>query len=112
MTQHQWRSQVFPNTVRDYWVYVPAQYEETKPAAVMVFQDGHTYVSETGDFRVPIVFDNLIHKKEMPVTIGIFVNPGHYGETYPENQWRGNNRSVEYDTLGDAYVRFLLDELL
>ena len=27
-------------------------------------------------FRVPIVFDNLIHKKEMPVTIGIFINPG------------------------------------
>ena len=58
------------------------------------------------------MFDNLIHKGEMPVTIGIFVNPGHRGDEFPENRWRANNRSYEYDSLGDQYARFLLEELL
>ena len=71
-----WTSKIFPGTVRDYWVYVPAQYDGKKPACVMVFQDGGSYVNAKGQFRVPTVFDNLIHKKEMPVTIGIFINPG------------------------------------
>ncbi len=106
------RSQTFAGTIRHYWVYVPAQYTGASPAAVMVFQDGHKYVDVNAEYRVPVVFDNLIHQKAMPVTIGIFVNPGHFGETYPENQWRGNNRSVEYDTPSDRYARFVIDELL
>ncbi len=107
-----WKSQVFPGTIREYYVYVPAQYDKAKPAAVMVFQDGHAYVNKEGDYRVPVVFDNLMHKGEMPVTIGIFVNPGHRGETMPENRWRANNRSVEYDTLSDQYARMIIDEIL
>ncbi|MCA9210057.1 MAG: esterase family protein, partial [Planctomycetales bacterium] len=87
-------------------------YDGSQPAAVMVFQDGHAYVKEDGEFRVPIVFDNLIHRGQMPVTIGIFINPGHNAEQLPENPWRGNNRSFEYDTLSDQYARFLLDEML
>jgi enterochelin esterase-like enzyme len=83
-----------------------------KPACVMVFQDGIVYVSETGDFRVPVVFDNLIHKQEMPVTIGIFLNPGHEGEPPPEKPFAGSNRSFEYNTLSDQYARFLLEEIL
>ena len=63
----------------------------------MVFQDGHAYVSETGEFRVPVVFDNLIHKGEMPVTIGIFIDPGHLGSDSPGNRWQASNRSFEYD---------------
>src|SRR5262245_38859809 len=70
-------SKVFPDTARDCWIYIPAQYDGSKPAALMVFQDGGGYVSETGAQRVPIVFDNLIAKGEMPVTIGVFVNPGN-----------------------------------
>ncbi|MCA9202819.1 MAG: esterase family protein [Planctomycetales bacterium] len=112
VTKHEWRSEVFPGTIREYWVYVPAQYDGSQPAAVMVFQDGHAYVKEDGEFRVPIVFDNLIHRGQMPVTIGIFINPGHNAEQLPENPWRGNNRSFEYDTLSDQYARFLLDEML
>ena len=112
ITKHMWHSDVFEGTVREYWVYVPAQYEGSRPACVMVFQDGHTYVDENGQFRVPVVFDNLIHKGEMPVTIGIFINPGHRGERMPENRWRANNRSFEYDTLSDQYARFLLEEIL
>ncbi len=120
VTQHAWESQVFPGTLRDYWVYVPAQYDAGKPACVMVFQDGQAYVNEKGDFRVPVVFDNLIHKKGMPVTIGIFINPGNDpkknpppkpGEK-PATPWRASNRSFEYDTLSDQYARFLEKEML
>jgi len=112
MTTHILESQIFKGTRREYSVYVPAQYRAEKPSCVMVFQDGHAYAKEDGDVRVPIVFDNLIHKGDMPVTIGIFVNPGHRGDAFPESRWKANNRSYEYDSLGDEYARFLLEELL
>jgi enterochelin esterase family protein len=111
VTKHSWTSTIFPHTVRDYWIYVPAQYDPKQPACVMVFQDGGAYVNVKGEFRVPIVFDNLIHKKEMPVTIGIFINPG----TIPpggDRKTPSSNRSFEYDTLSDQYARFLEKEIL
>ena len=104
-------SQVFPGTERDYWVYVPKQYDPAKPAALMVFQDGGGYQSTNGSFRAPVVMDNLIAKKEMPVTIGVFINPGNIPAAEPGQKSR-SNRSYEYDSLGDAYTRFLLEELL
>jgi enterochelin esterase family protein len=107
-----WKSQIFRDTVRQYWIYVPAQYDSARPAAVMVFQDGHKYVSVEQEYRVPIVFDNLIHKHEMPVTIAVLVNPGQRGEALPTDPWRADNRSAEYDSLGDQYARFLVEELL
>lgn len=116
VTEHVWKSTgVFPGTIRRYWVYVPAQYDAAKPAALMVFQDGHAYVDPKGQFRVPIVFDNLIHAGDMPVTIGVFVDPGHKKEALPEKPgWQPapENRSFEYDSLSDAYAKFLIDELL
>src|SRR5438067_9725404 len=69
-------STVFPGTVRDGGVYVPAQYDPSKPAALMVFQDGMGYLSTNGGWRVPLVFDNLIAANAMPVTIAIFLNAG------------------------------------
>jgi enterochelin esterase-like enzyme len=108
----EWRSQIFPGTIRQYWIYVPAQYDRGRAAAVMVFQDGHTYVNTEREYRVPIVLDNLIHRKEMPVTIGIFITPGHVGETMPENPSRASNRSLEYDTLSEQYARLVIDEIL
>lgn len=109
-------SKVFPDTTRDGWIYVPAQYDGSKPAALMVFQDGHAYVGTgaSAQMRVPIVFDNLIAKGDMPVTIAVFVNPGHRGADAPGKDGWGNrsNRSVEYDSLGDAYAKFLIEELL
>jgi enterochelin esterase family protein len=111
VTKSTWKSEIFPGTVRDYWVYVPAQYDEKKPACVMVFQDGGSYQDLRGSFRVPIVFDNLIHKKEMPVTIGIFINPGAFPSANPKERPR-SNRSFEYDTLSDQYARFLEKEML
>jgi gluconolactonase len=104
-------SKIFPGTVRDNWIYVPAQYRRDVPACVMVFQDGGRFVPLDGPWRVPIVFDNLIHKKEMPITIGVFTNPGVLPAPRPNAQPRFN-RSFEYDGLGDDYVRFLLEELL
>jgi enterochelin esterase family protein len=106
-----WKSEVFPNTFRRYWIYIPAQYEAGKPAALMVFQDGHKYVDTAAEYRVPVVFDNLIHKGQMPVTIALFVNPGHSSEQFPE-PWRESNRANEYDALGDQYAQLLIGELI
>src|ERR1051326_6497695 len=97
-------STVFPGTVREGGVYIPAQYGPAKPAALMVFQDGLGYMSTNGSWRVPWVFDNLIAAREMPVTIGIFLNPG-----MREGQ---SNRGFEYDSVGDAYARFLIGEVI
>src|SRR6266513_385485 len=97
-------SMVFPGTVRDGGVYIPAQYDPSKPAALMVFQDGMGYLSTNGGWRVPLVFDNLIAANAMPVTIAIFLNPGSR-----EGQ---SNRSFEYDSLGDAYAKFLINEAI
>lgn len=95
-----WASAIFAGTTRDWWVYVPSQYAAGTPAAVMVFQDGNSVRT-----FVPTVFDNLIARGEMPVTVGIFINPGVFADGRP-------NRSVEYDTLSDSYARFLLEEIL
>jgi sugar lactone lactonase YvrE/enterochelin esterase-like enzyme len=98
------QSRIFPGTVRDYWVYVPKQYDAAQPACVYVNQDGVQY-------NAPAVFDELIAKKEMPVTIGVFVMHGRVKATSDQALDRFN-RSYEYDGLGDSYARFLLEELL
>jgi enterochelin esterase family protein len=106
------KSKVFAGTVRQYWVYVPARYAPDKPANVLFLQDGQRAVNSKGSIRAPVVLDNLIHRDEIPVTVGIFVTPGQRGEAYPEGLGNPNNRSVEYDSLGDAYARFVVDELV
>ncbi len=106
VTKHIWDdSRIYPDTTHDYWVYVPAQYTDAEPACVMVFQDGQAYVHLEGPVRAPTVFDNLIHKGEMPVTIGIFINPG-------SSEHVDDQRSAQYVPLTDAYARFLLEEIL
>lgn len=113
MTQHEWRdSKVFPGTVRKYAVYQPAQYDPKKPTPVIVFQDGHNYAKLDGEFRVPVVLDNLIAARDIPPMIAIFINPGHVATELPKEPWKSSNRSVEYDTLSDAYARFLIEEIL
>ena len=111
VTKYTWTSKVYPGTTRDYWVYVPAQYKPDTPAATMVFQDGAGYVSEDGSWRVPIVFDNLIQRGEMPVTIAVLINPGVLPSLSPNDPPRAN-RSLEYDTITDRYSRLVLDEIL
>lgn len=107
-------SKVFPGTERQGWVYIPAQYDGSRPAGLMVFQDGHAYVSTNGRMRAPVVLDNLIAKGQVPPLIGVFINPGHRGSNAPNaNTWGPrSNRSLEYDGLGPDYARFLTDELL
>lgn len=99
------QSNIFPGTYRDYWVYVPAQYTPDQPACVYINQDGIQW-------QAPEVFDNLIHSKEMPVTIGVFVMHGRVKAADPGIALDRFNRSFEYDGLGDNYARFLLEELL
>lgn len=111
VTKYLWESPSFQN-FREYYVYVPDQYDASKPSALMVFQDGHAYVDTTNDWRVPVVFDNLIAKGQMPVTIGLFITPGHPTKDFPENRFRNANRANEYDEMNDLYVNMLLEELI
>ena len=104
-------SKIYPGTTRDWWIYVPSQYKAENPAHVMVFCDGGGFVKDDGNFRVPTVFDNLIASGQMPVTIGIFINPGVFPAADPKAK-PGSNRSFEYDSLGDLHARFLIEEIL
>jgi sugar lactone lactonase YvrE/enterochelin esterase-like enzyme len=99
------QSRIFPGTWREVWIYVPAQYKPDQPACVYVNQDGIQW-------KAPTVFDNLIYKNEMPVTIGVFVTPGRVMADSGANALNRFNRSFEYDGLGDAYARFILTEIL
>jgi sugar lactone lactonase YvrE/enterochelin esterase-like enzyme len=98
-------SSIFPGTRRDYWIYIPAQYKPDHPACVYVNQDGIQW-------KAPTVFDNLINSREMPVTIGVFIQPGRVMAADTSAALDRFNRSFEYDGLGDNYVRFIMDEIL
>ncbi len=109
-------SEAYPGTLHDYCVYVPAQYNAAKPAALMIFQDGQAFLHPEGDYRVPAVFDNLIYRREMPVTIAVFINPGRTPEqpVASRKDWgdRSTNRPQEYNALDDKYARVIVNELL
>src|ERR1022692_2159108 len=107
---------VYPGTQHTYWVYVPAQYDPAVPASLMVFQDGQAFKQEDGDLRAQNVMDNLIYRHEIPVMIGVFINPGRTPEQ-PEPtpaDWgdRTTNRGPEYNTPDDKYPRVVVDELM
>ncbi len=112
----EWNSKILVGTSRRYWIWVPAQYTGEKPACLLVFQDGQraSNPDPSAALRVPQVMENLIHKKEMPVTIGLFITPGNTSDHYPDNLGFGNpnNRAPEYDALSDAYARMLIEEIL
>ena len=109
-------SEAYPGTQHTYWIYVPAQYERSSPASLMVFNDGQAFKNMDGDLRVPNVLDNLIVRREIPVMIAVFINPGRTAEQpepTPQN-WgdRTTNRPTEYNSLDDRYARVIVDELL
>ncbi|MBV9883016.1 MAG: esterase family protein [Sphingomonadaceae bacterium] len=110
----EFRSQVFAGTVRRYWVYVPAGYDPARPPNLLVFQDGQRATNPNGSLRIQNVLDNLIARGEIPPTLGLFVTPGNMSDHYPDTLGMGNpdHRAAEYDTLSDAYARFLTGELL
>lgn len=110
----EFHSEIFSGTVRRYWLFVPAQYDASVPASVFVFQDGQRATNPVGPLRVHQVMENLIARGEMPVTIGIFVTPGHTSTAYPDDLGMSNpnHRAEEYDAMNDRYARFLIEELL
>src|SRR5204862_2163274 len=103
-------------TQHTYFVYVPAQYDPKQPACLMILQDGQAMMFPEGDVRAQNVFDNLIYRHEIPVMLGVFINPGRrpdQPEPIPSN-WgdRDTNRPAEYNTLDDKYARVICDELM
>jgi enterochelin esterase-like enzyme len=109
-------SAVYPGTQHTYWVYVPTQYSPAEAVSLMVFNDGQAFKNPTGNIRAHNVLDNLIHRREIPVMIAVFINPGRrpdQPEPTPQN-WgdRDTNRPTEYNSLDDRYARVVVDELL
>src|SRR6266513_1431199 len=109
-------SQAYPGTQHTYWVYVPAQYDTATPASLMIYNDGQAFKAPEGDVRAPVVMDNLIYRREIPVMIAVFINPGRRTDQ-PEpvlNDWgdRSTNRPTEYNSLDDKYARVIVDELM
>jgi enterochelin esterase-like enzyme len=109
-------SQAYPGTQHTYWVYVPAQYDAAKPASLMIYNDGQAFMAMEGDIRAQVVMDNLIYRRELPVMIGVFINPGRRPDQPEPNlsNWgdRDTNRPTEYNVLDDKYARVIVDELL
>ena len=109
-------SEAYPGTQHTYWVYVPAQYDPAVAASLMIFNDGQAFKNMDGDLRAPNVLDNLIYRREIPVMIAVFINPGRrpdQPEPTPQN-WgdRDTNRPAEYNSLDDKYARVIGDELM
>ncbi len=109
-------SQAYPGTQHTYWVYVPAQYDPAVPASLMIFNDGQAFMAPEGDLRAQNVLDNLIWRREIPVMLAVFINPGRRPDQPEPNlkEWgdRTTNRPTEYNTLDDRYARVICDELL
>jgi hypothetical protein len=109
-------SVAYPGTQHTYWVYVPAQYTRSEPASLMIFNDGQAFKNPTGNIRAHNVLDNLMYRREIPVMIAVFINPGRtpeQPEPTPQN-WgdKDTNRPTEYNTLDDRYARVIVNELL
>src|SRR5438552_15069138 len=109
-------SRAYPGTQHTYWVYVPAQYDAAVAASLMIFQDGQAFKDMNGTVRAPNVLDNLIYRRELPVMIAVFINPGRTPEQ-PEptpSDWgdRTTNRPTEYNSPDARYARVIVDELM
>jgi enterochelin esterase-like enzyme len=109
-------SEAYPGTQHTYWIYVPAQYDASVPASLMIYNDGQAFMNPEGDVRAQFAMDNLIYRREIPVMIAVFINPGRRPDQ-PEpilSNWgdRDTNRPTEYNTLDDKYARVIVDELL
>jgi gluconolactonase len=110
LTQHTLApGKYYPGTPHNYQIYVPSQYNASRPTPFMIFLDGNGYAGD--GIRVPVVFDNLIAKGDLPPMIGIFINPGVLpsGSEQAQNRYE---RIVQYDSLTPRYSSFLVDELI
>ncbi|MFC8799399.1 alpha/beta hydrolase [Promicromonospora sp. NPDC057138] len=105
-----WESVIFPGTSRKVWIHVPAAYDPAEPAGILVFQDGWWYLDPDGDVRGGVVLDNLVHDGDIPVTIGVFVDPGVFADV--EDPAGRKNRNAEYDAFDARYGAFLVEEIV
>ena len=109
-------SEVYPGTQHTYIVYTPAQYDPAEPTALMIFCDGQAMMAEPGDVQAHRVLDTLIYRREIPVMLGAFINPGRTPEQPEPNprDWgdRTTNRPIEYNEPNDRFARVIVDELL
>lgn len=102
-------STVYPGVAHDYWIHVPQTAQPREPLALMIFLDGTSFLDER--VNATAVLENLACQAHIPPTLGVFLNPGTTGPGLP--LWGGSdNRSLEYDSTSDAFVRFLLHDLL
>ena len=109
-------SQAYPGTQHTFWVYVPQQYDPAVSASLMIFNDGQAFMAAEGDARAQNVLDNLIYRREIPVMLAVFINPGRRPDQPEPNlhEWgdRTTNRPTEYNSLDDRYARVIVDELM
>ena len=108
------QSKIYPGTVRRYWVYVPANYDPSRPPNLLLFQDGQRATNPGGSLGIPALLDKLIEQRAIPATLGVFVTPGNLSARYPDNLGMQNpdHRAEEYDALSPDYSRMTLEELL
>ena len=119
-------SKIYDGMKSDYWIYVPAQYDPHTPAALMVFQDGQSYIARDSGIPALNAIDNLIAQKKIPVMICVFISPGdiesspntptyNFVKAYSD-KWKrtmkDSMRSTLYDTVSNRYITFLRDEVL
>ena len=96
-------SKIYPGTTHALQVYVPEKYNGQEPACLYVGLDGVLC-------NAPTVIDTLIAQGKMPVTIGVFLQPGVVHDAM------GNvvryNRSNEFDRTSPLFAEFLEKEVL
>jgi enterochelin esterase-like enzyme len=103
------QSRLYAGTRRDVFVHTPAGLDRSRPARLIVFQDGVGYLSRQGPVRAGLVLDTLHARGEIEPTVAVFVNPGSRRDD-ADPDW--DQRRREYDPLTPTYGRFLLEELL
>ena len=112
------QSAVFAGTRRDVWVYKPNAADNVDALNLIIFNDGPGYLARAGAVRATTVLDNMIDAGELAPTLAVFVSPGLPPNIeLPAAGQRPDplamqQRSVEYDSCSDNYLRFLIDELL
>ena len=96
-------SRIYPDTKRDIRISMPAKIGGD--LGLLVCQDGKDYVDSEGAVRAIQVLDSLMHRGEIPPTVGVFIDPGQ-SESEPRQ------RNLEYDAMNDSYVTMIEDEVL
>ena len=110
------QARVYADTTRDLFVYIPAGFDRSTHANLMVINDGVGYLSKRGPVRAGLVLDTLHARGDIEPTVAVFVNAGRPIGSQPSRtaayDAASTQRSLEYDALTPDYGRFLLDDVL